>query len=62
MSGQRDRIVYEAELLPGRRAQLYREVWDAGERIERVPTGSPAPLETVRKHEEIIYLDRGENR
>lgn len=62
MSSQRDRIVYEAEELPGKRAQLYREVWDRGERVERIPVGTPAPLATVRGAEEIIYLDRGEQR
>lgn len=53
---QRDRILYEAEEITPGRGQLYREVWEGGERIVREPVGTPAPIATVRKAEQTIDL------
>ena len=52
----RDVLVYEAEPLEGERAQLWREVWIDGVRVEHVPLGSPAPIETVRAFEARVPL------
>lgn len=53
---ERDAIVYYAEPLPGDRAQLIRELWIGGERVECEAWGSPAPMDVVREVQRVIPL------
>jgi hypothetical protein len=51
-------IAYEAEPLPGKRAQMIRTVVVDGEVVPEMtgPIGSPAPIATVRKYEYRVTL------
>lgn len=48
-----------AEPLPGGRAQLVEECFDGSTTLYRVLRGSPAPAETVRRHEDVDHDRRG---
>ena len=45
-----------AELLPGGRAIMREDFVIDDELVQSYTTGSPAPMETVKKHEEFIVL------
>jgi hypothetical protein len=51
-------IAYEADPLPGGRAQMVRTVVVDGETVPELsgPIGSPAPIATVREHEYLVKL------
>jgi hypothetical protein len=51
-----NQIVYFAEPLPGGRAQLHVDVVIDSQVVVSHRVGSPAPLETVRKHARVIEL------
>lgn len=55
-------IHYYAEPLPGGRAQMRCDVVIDGVLEQSYPTGSPAPAETVRRHERTLDLDRRRGR
>lgn len=50
-------MVYFAEPLAGGRGQLRCDVVIGGEVAMSWPTGSPAPLTTVKGEERTLYLD-----
>lgn len=52
----RGEIVYFTEPLGNGRAVLRRDVTYGGVLVETEIIGSPAPIETVRKHEKRIVL------
>lgn len=54
------KIIYWAEALSGKRAQMHCDVVDDGKLLMSWPVGSPAPEKVVREHEHELTL--GEER
>lgn len=50
------KIIYFAEALTGKRAQLHCDVVDDGKLVMSYPVGSPAPEAVVKRHEREITL------